>query len=103
MEDGETIGIEVIYALPERQDLLVLEVKSGSTVREGIELSGVLQSHPEVDLDKNKVGIFGKPTKLDTILRQGDRIEIYRPLLNDPKEIRKLRAEQGKALKKGGG
>ena len=76
---------------------------AGTTVAEGIRLSGVLDKHPEIDLAVNKLGIFGKLTKADAVLRNRDRIEIYRPLIADPKEVRRKRAEEGKAMKKGGG
>lgn len=85
--------VEVAYALPERQTLLALEVRSGATVRDAIEASGVLDSHPEIDLEHNKVGIFGRTVSLEEGLRKGDRVEIYRPLIIDPKEVRKQRAE----------
>lgn len=95
--------IEVIYALPQVQTLLTVEVPSGCTVEQGIRLSGILEKHPEIDLANSKVGIFGKLSKLDAALREKDRIEIYRPLIADPKEVRRKRAEEGKVMKKGGG
>lgn len=95
--------IEVVYALRERQALLALELPEGATVREAIEASGILQEFPEIDLAVNKVGVFGKLVKLDTVLRDRDRVEIYRPLLADPKEVRRRRAAEGKPMKKGGG
>lgn len=99
-----SINVEVVYALPDRQVLLVLNLPEGATVAEAIEASGVLAKHPEIDLDKvNKIGIFGKLCKADTTLRDRDRVEIYRPLIADPKAVRKKRAEEGKAMKKGGG
>ncbi|MDD2685827.1 MAG: RnfH family protein [Gallionella sp.] len=100
---SEKINIEVVYALPTEQTLLYLELPAGVTVAEAIQSSGVLQKHPEIDLDKNKLGIFGKLTKADAVLRDKDRVEIYRPLLADPKEVRRKRAEEGKVMKKGGG
>ena len=62
-----------------------------------------MRKYAEIDLKKNKVGVFGKLTKLDAPLRDRDRVEIYRPLIADPKEVRKKRADEGKAMKKGGG
>lgn len=100
---ADTVSIEVIYALPHRQDLVQLKLPAGSTVQQAIEASGFAQKYPEIDLKSNKVGIFGKLVRLDTPLRERDRVEIYRPLIADPKEIRKKRAEEGKVLKKGGG
>ncbi len=90
------ITIEVAYALPEKQSLLQLQVVDGSTVEQAIEKSGMLVSHPEIDLAQNKVGIWSKTCKLDAALKDGDRIEIYRPLIADPKEVRKRRAERAK-------
>jgi hypothetical protein len=72
-------------------------------VQQAIEASGLQQKYPEIDFSKNKVGIFGKLTKLDAPLRDRDRVEIYRPLIADPKEVRKKRADEGKVMKKGGG
>jgi hypothetical protein len=100
---SDMINIEVVYALPEEQLLLKRSVPMGTTVAGAIQSSGVLGKHPEIDLDKNKLGIFGKLTKADAVLRDKDRIEIYRSLIADPKEIRRKRAEEGKAMKKGGG
>lgn len=93
---------EVAYATPARQ--LIVEVKSeleSLTVEQAIEQSAIQQQFPEIDLSVNKLGIFSKPTTLKTILEVGDRVEIYRPLIADPKEIRRQRAEAGKATKKG--
>ena len=100
---SQQIQIEVAYARPDQQLLLPLPVAAGSTVAQVIEVSGVLEKFPEIDLARNKVGIFGKLTKLDTVVRERDRIEIYRALIADPKEVRRQRAEEGKAMKKGGG
>lgn len=98
------INVEVSYALPVRQELLKLRLAEGATVRDAIEASGLLARYPEIDLDgRNKVGVFAKLTRLDTTLRDRDRVEIYRPLIADPKAVRKKRAEEGKAMKKGGG
>lgn len=96
---SEEISVEVVYALPQKQETLLLKVKPGSTLSEAIEQSGVLRDFPEIDLATAKVGIFSKQAKLDTILRDKDRIEIYRPLIADPKEIRKKRAAEGKGEK----
>lgn len=84
--------IEVAYARPDAQVILSVDVDEGATVNEAIVMSGVLEQFPEIDLDKNKVGIFGKLTKLDEKLREKDRVEIYRPLVADPKASRKKRA-----------
>jgi putative ubiquitin-RnfH superfamily antitoxin RatB of RatAB toxin-antitoxin module len=100
---SDKINIEVVYALPEQQTLLRQPVAPGSTVAEAIQASGILQKYPDIDLTVNKMGIFGKLTKTDAVVRDKDRIEIYRPLIADPKEVRRKRAEEGKAMKKGGG
>jgi putative ubiquitin-RnfH superfamily antitoxin RatB of RatAB toxin-antitoxin module len=99
----EKIKIEVVYALPAEQLLLKSEVPKGATIADALKLSGILNKHPEIDLEKGKFGIFGKLSKTDTVLREQDRIEIYRPLIADPKEVRRRRAEEGKVMKKGGG
>ena len=98
----EQLNIEVVYALPNEQKLFKVKVPKGSTVIEAINLSGVLNLHPEIDFEVNKLGIYGKLSKADTLLRDKDRVEIYRPLLADPKEIRRRRAAEGKIMKKGG-
>ncbi|WP_035383490.1 RnfH family protein [Ferriphaselus sp. R-1] len=103
MPDSNKFTIEVVYALPHEQTLLKVQVPPGTTLDEGVRQSGILEKYPEIDLDKGKFGIFGKLSKTDTELRELDRIEIYRPLLADPKEVRKRRAEEGKVMKKGGG
>jgi len=97
------LNIEVAYALPAHQVLLALRVRAGTTVREAVEQSGILESCPDIDLGSNKVGIFGKLVKLENPLREGDRVEIYRPLIADPKEVRRLRAAKGKKMRKGQG
>jgi len=86
------IRIEVAYATPDKQTLLSLEVPHGCTVAEAIDLSGIREEYPEMEQDLKAVGIFSKKVSLDDELREGDRVEIYRPLLVDPKEMRKQRA-----------
>lgn len=100
---AQNINIEVVYALPHEQTLLKLAVPEGTTLGEALRLSRIQDKYPEVDVDKGKFGIFGKLSKADTVLREHDRIEIYRPLIADPKEVRRKRAEEGKVMKKGGG
>ena len=100
---AETIHVEVVYALAERQEVAGLELPAGSTVGQAIEASGLLAKFPEIDLAKNKLGVYAKLAKVDTPLRDRDRVEIYRPLIADPKEVRKQRAAEGKVMKKGGG
>jgi putative ubiquitin-RnfH superfamily antitoxin RatB of RatAB toxin-antitoxin module len=100
---SDEINIEVVYALADEQTLLRQPVPPGTTVAEAVWLSGMLQKYPGIDLAVNKLGIFGKLTKADAVVRDRDRIEIYRPLIADPKEVRRKRAEEGKVMKKGGG
>lgn len=103
MAEATSLRLEVVYALQQRQEIVQLSMPQGCTVQQAIEASGMLQKHGEIDLKQNKVGIFGKLSRLDTVLRDRDRVEIYRPLIADPKEVRKKRADEGKAMKKGGG
>jgi putative ubiquitin-RnfH superfamily antitoxin RatB of RatAB toxin-antitoxin module len=91
--DKARINVEVVYALPERQILLALEVAPGTTVHEAIEQSGIVQHFPGLDAG-GRCGIFGKRVKRDAILKEGDRIEIYRPLIADPKDSRRRRARR---------
>lgn len=100
---SECVNVSVCYALPNRQDIVELKLPVGSTAEQAITASGLLQKHPDIDLAKFKVGVFGKLIKLDTALQNQDRVEIYRPLIADPKEVRRKRTEEGKAMKKGGG
>jgi putative ubiquitin-RnfH superfamily antitoxin RatB of RatAB toxin-antitoxin module len=93
--------VEVTYALEKKQTLLELEVSEGTTLKQAVELSGIIDTYPQIDLTKDKTGIFGKIAKLDTVLREKDRVEIYRPLIADPKQVRKERAAQGKAMRSG--
>ena len=99
----DEIRVEVAYALPEQQIIQSLKIPVGATVADAIKRSGILERFPEIDLVLAKVGIFSKLTKLDVVVRDKDRVEIYRPLIADPKEVRRQRAEEGKAMKKGGG
>ena len=103
MASVKVISIEVSYALPDEQVILDVDVNSTDTLEEAIRKSGILEKYSEIDLTKNKVGIFGKLSKLDKPLNERDRIEIYRPLIADPKEVRKKRAAEGKRMSKGGG
>jgi putative ubiquitin-RnfH superfamily antitoxin RatB of RatAB toxin-antitoxin module len=100
---ADELKVEVVYALAERQDIARLTLPAGVSVQQAIEASGFLQKYPEIDLTKNKLGVFAKLAKADTVLRDRDRVEIYRPLIADPKEVRKQRAAEGKVMKKGGG
>ncbi|SDH90792.1 RnfH family protein [Nitrosomonas sp. Nm132] len=90
----EHIEVEVAYALPHRQFIKRFDVPIGTTIEQAITLSGIKDIFTEIDLEIQKSGIFGKLAKLETILQNGDRIEIYRPLLLDPKEKRRKRLEE---------
>jgi uncharacterized protein len=90
----ETLRVEVAYAREHAQALLPVQGAPGLTIREAIERSGVLERFPEIDLAANKVGVFGKVAKLDMALADGDRVEIYPPLIADPKQARKTRAAE---------
>lgn len=92
----EQIQIEVAYATPERQQIIPLRVRKGTSVADCIAQSQIARYFPEIDLNEQKVGIWSKAVKLDHEPRDGDRIEIYRPLIADPKAIRRKRAEQAK-------
>lgn len=100
---SEQIMVEVAYAKPDIQVILPVRLHAGATALQAIEGSGMLEKFPEIDLKQNKIGIFGKLTKPETTVRDKDRVEIYRKLIADPKEVRRQRAEEGKAMKKGGG
>ena len=88
------ILVEVVYALPEKQYLLKVSVAEGSIVEQVITASGILELRTDISLAKNKVGIFSRPVKLTDTVNEGDRVEIYRPLIADPKELRRQRAEK---------
>ena len=88
------IAVEVVYALPEKQYLYSVKVAEGSTVEQAILASGLLELRTDIDLAKNKVGIYSRAVKLHDVVQSGDRIEIYRPLIADPKELRRQRAER---------
>lgn len=92
---------EVAYATKEKQVILVVSSDQAMTAMDAVNASGILQAFPEIDAENLKLGIFGKVTKADVTLQPGDRVEIYRPLIADPKEARKKRAAQGKTMKKG--
>jgi len=103
MSEAASIEVEVAYARPDKQLILKVRGAEGMTAREALELSRIVETFPEIEPDSAKLGIFGKAVKSDAPLRDGDRVEIYRPLIADPKEARKKRAAEGKPLKKGGG
>ncbi len=98
----ETINVEVAYAEPDKQLILPVNIDAGTTVGGAIVQSGIMMKFPELDIENSKVGIFGKATKMTMVLKEADRVEIYRPLIADPKEVRRKRAAEGKITKKGG-
>ncbi|MCW8845482.1 MAG: RnfH family protein [Gammaproteobacteria bacterium] len=100
MDSISGMTVEVAYALPEKQTLLSLQVPVNTTVMQAIESSGILALHPEIDLARQKLGIFGRLAKPSEALLPGDRVEIYRPLKADPKEVRRRLAAEGKTMGK---
>jgi len=100
---SDTIHVEVAYALPERQRIIKLEVPAGTTVIEAVTRSGIDELFDELVLGPElKLGVWGKAAAADRALEDGERVEIYRPLLADPKEVRKARAARAKAAREEG-
>lgn len=99
----DRIRVEVSYAREDEQAIIPVEAEKGLTARQAIERSSILKRFSEIDLAVNKIGVFGKVTELDHALEAGDRVEIYRPLIADPKEARRKRAAKGKVMRKGNG
>jgi putative ubiquitin-RnfH superfamily antitoxin RatB of RatAB toxin-antitoxin module len=97
----DRIRVEVAYALPERQAILALEVAPGTTALDAARQSGITDKFEGIDLDNAKLGIFGKVISPQQVLQEGDRVEIYRPLIADPKEVRKARAARAKERRAG--
>ena len=102
-KEQSQIKVEVAFAREDSQQILDFMVNEGTTIEQAVEQSGILALFPEIDLTVNKVGIFGKLGKKTATLKEGDRVEIYRPLIADPKEVRRKREADGKKMKKGGG
>jgi putative ubiquitin-RnfH superfamily antitoxin RatB of RatAB toxin-antitoxin module len=98
MPEKNTIAIEVVYALPERQELIAVVIPVGTTVAEAIDQSGIARKFPGQDLSRCRLGIWGRLVDGDCALQDGDRIEIYRPLLIDPREARRQLAAEGKSM-----
>ncbi len=99
MATDNVLHVEVAYASTNQSWLIPFEVEEGTTVQQAITSSGILEQCPDINLQTNKVGLFSKIVELDVTVRAGDRIEIYRPLILDPKEARRLRAEKAKQEK----
>jgi uncharacterized protein len=102
-DNPATIRVEVAYARPDEQLIVPVEVPEGATLEQAIRSAKIQERFPEIQLETAKIGVFGKLSKLSAIARAGDRVEIYRPLLADPKAVRKKRATEGKRMRKGGG
>ena len=100
----ESINVEVAYATPEKQIIRAVNVEAGTTIGAAIVQSGIMMDFPdlEIELEQAAVGLFGKVAAMTTVLSDGERVEIYRPLIADPKEVRRKRAAEGKKMKKGG-
>ena len=94
MSASAKIVVEVAYALPEKQYLQRVTLQQGATVEEAIRASGLLELRTDIDLSKNKVGIYSRPVKLADVLQVCDRVVIYRPLIADPKDLLRQRAEK---------
>lgn len=96
------ITVEVAYATPDKQKILAFEVEEGTTVFQGAELSGIVNEFPEIVLAESKMGIFGKGVRnpQEEVLRADDRVEIYRPLIIDPKAARANRAAKAAVVAK---
>ncbi len=92
----DKINVEVAFATPEKQAVTAVTVLTDSTVQQAIGASGILNQFPEIDLQKMSVGVFGKVCQLDRIIGQGERVEIYRPLMQNPMDARRDRAVKAK-------
>lgn len=90
------LSVDVCYALPDAQTRILVALPEGATVQQAIDASGILARHPEIDLAKLKVGVYGKLKPLDTVLADHDRVEIYRPLIVDPKAARQRRVDKSR-------
>lgn len=97
----ERITVEVAYALPHKQAILEIEVPSGTTALEAARQSGIADRFEGIDLDNAKLGVFGRVVAPSQVLHAGDRVEIYRPLIADPKEVRKARAARARERRGG--
>ncbi|XQW86059.1 RnfH family protein [Thalassotalea piscium] len=95
-DKAEQIQVEVVYGLPHKQEILTISVNPGTTIEQAIEASDIQSIFNEIDLSVHNVGIWNRSAKLTDVVTEGDRIEIYRPLIADPKEVRKRRAEKAK-------
>ncbi len=93
MAEVAMLKVQVCYALPDRAFIADVSLPAGATLRQAVDASGLLQQHPDIDLDQQRLGIYGKVKTSDAMLRDGDRVEVYRPLQADPMETRRRRAK----------
>ena len=100
MSEDNSINVEVAYATPHKQAILEVQVAAGTTALEAAQQSGISDRFNDIDLDNAKLGIFGNLVTPKQVLREGDRVEVYRPLIADPKEVRKARAARAKERRK---
>ena len=98
MSEHQTIGVEVACATPEKQLILKIEVPLGTSAREAVELSGIEKEFPQLDIPHSAIGVFGEVVQDNCLLKQQDRVEVYRPLINDPRETRRSLAAQGSTM-----
>jgi putative ubiquitin-RnfH superfamily antitoxin RatB of RatAB toxin-antitoxin module len=96
MSEDKTINVEVAYATPHKQAIVEVQVAAGTTALEAAQQSGISDRFNDIDLDNAKLGVFGNLVTPKQVLREGDRVEVYRPLIADPKEVRKARAARAK-------
>lgn len=99
MNEEQKISVEVAYALPDKQAIVVVNVAPGTTALQAAQQSDICQRFEGIDLENAKMGIFGKVVSPGQELQAGDRVEIYRPLIADPKEVRKARAARVKSMR----
>jgi putative ubiquitin-RnfH superfamily antitoxin RatB of RatAB toxin-antitoxin module len=102
MTEANKICVEVAFALPDKQEIVMLEVLPGTTVVEAVVQSDICHHFPDLELEGARMGVFGKAVKNDYVLHAGERVEIYRPLIADPKEVRKERAAKAKERRAAG-
>lgn len=95
-EAPESVFVEVVYGTPSRQSVITVSLPAGSTVADAIAQCGMERQFPDMEIDPGRIGIYGRKVPMDQPLKPGDRVEIYRPLLADPKDVRRARAEAQK-------
>jgi len=98
MAKADCIAVQVVYALPDKQVVVDMSLPAGATVSEAIERSELLRRFPDIDLAQQRIGIFSRLVSADAGLKNGDRVEIYRPLTRDPKEARRALAREGRSM-----